>query len=312
MQKIHRGLRSILILLFLLGFTLQPEAPVAAQTPERRTTIVMSYTQYEWWLLSWETNEILCTIVVDHEGLPTSDEVVKFCGSELAISWQNTPPCADLTSGDGDSSECAGMYLFLVSSQPAQREVVVDLPEAAVWLTLQGCTPAPPGNFCPSLPSLLLTGEEPLPNEQITSIDGTFNGVPFHCDSDTCALPLQVTPLVGLPLEFWANSSYGDSSQRFTAQIRVIETGVAAAPGGSGWYVDVLSSQWLGGQIAGCAQSWQSFLDWWTGPLAFNAGRSGAAGIWGSPLLPGGAFDRPGCGRRLGLPGSRSAAERLR
>lgn len=259
MQKIHRGLRSILILLFLLGFTLQPEAPVAAQTPERRTTIVMSYTQYEWWLLSWETNEILCTIVVDHEGLPTSDEVVKYCGSELAAIWQNTPPCAGLTSGDGESSECAGLYLFLVSSQPAQREVVVELPEATVWLTLQGCTPAPPGNFCPNLPSLLLTGEEPLPNEQIISIEGIFNGVPFHCDADTCILPLPVTPLVGLPLEFWANSSYGDSSQRFTAQVRVIETGVSATPGGSGWYVDVLSSQWLGGQIAGCAQSWQSF-----------------------------------------------------
>lgn len=259
MQKIHRSLRSFLILLFLLGGLLQAGRPVAAQNPERQTNLIVSYTQYEWWLISWETNEILCTILVDHDGLPSQDEVAKYCGVDLAAQWQNTPPCTGLSSGDGDTSNCEGLYIFLVSVQPEERNVVIDLPEPAVWLTLQGCTPAPPGNFCPSLPSLLFTGEEPLPNEQITAINGAYNGLPFYCEASSCALPLSITPLGGVPVEFWAESSYGDSSQLFTALVRVIETGVSAAPGGSGWYVDVLSNQWLGGQIAGCAQGWQAF-----------------------------------------------------
>src|SRR5512147_3004796 len=156
MQKTRRGFFLFLSLLILLGVSIQPVRKVDAQNPERKTTIVMSYTEYQWWLLSWETNEILCQILVDHEGLPTVEEVAKTCGADLANQWQSTPPCAALTSGKGDTSQCSGLYLFLVSATPKQREVVVQLPEPTVWLTLQGCTPSPPGNLCPQLPALLL------------------------------------------------------------------------------------------------------------------------------------------------------------
>jgi hypothetical protein len=259
MQMILRGHRSLLFLLILLVVSVQPVKQVAAQIPERQTTIIVAYTDYQWWLLSWETNEILCNIVVDHEGLPLPEEVTKYCGTDLAAQWQNTPPCKDLHPGEGDITGCEGLYLFLVSSQPKEREVIIELPEPMVWITLEGCTPSPPGSLCQTLPSLLLTGEEPLPNEQITAIHGSFNGIPFTCEASSCTLPLQGTPLGGVSVEFWAESSYGDFSQRFTALVRVIETGVATAPGGSGWYVDVLSTQWLGGQIAGCAQTWEAF-----------------------------------------------------
>jgi hypothetical protein len=62
-----------------------------------------------------------------------------------------------------------------------------------------------------------------------------------------------------MTLEFWADSSFGDSSQRFTGLIRVIDTGVSPAPGGGGWYVDVLSSQWRGRRLSSCSQTWQAF-----------------------------------------------------
>jgi hypothetical protein len=259
MQKIIQSHRSLLFLLFLLLVSAQPEKQAAAQTPQRQTTVTVAYTEYQWWLLSWETNEILCYLLVDHEGIPRPEEVTKFCGTDLSAQWQNTPPCEGLSSGDGSPSNCEGLYLFLVSSQPKEREVIIDLPEPVVWVTLESCTPSPPGSLCQTLPALLLTGEEPLPNERITAIHGTFNGIPFTCESSSCALPLQVTPFEGVPVEFWAESSYGDFSQKFTALVRVIETGVTTAPGGNGWYVDVLSTQWLGGQVAGCAQTWQAF-----------------------------------------------------
>jgi hypothetical protein len=94
MQKILWSCRSLLILLILLvGGAAQPVKHVAAQTPVRQTTIVVAYTEYQWWLLSWETNEILCYLLVDHEGLPSPEEVTKYCGTDLAAQWQNTPPC---------------------------------------------------------------------------------------------------------------------------------------------------------------------------------------------------------------------------
>jgi hypothetical protein len=60
----------------------------------------------------------------------------------------------------------------------------------------------------------------------------------------------------GVTVEFWSDSSYGDSSEHYTAQVRVVDTGVSSAPGGGGWYVDVISSQWTGAPLASCTRIW--------------------------------------------------------
>jgi len=53
-------------------------------------------------------------------------------------------------------------------------------------------------------------------------------------------------------------SSYGDSSETFKAQVRVAEDD-EGNPDQSYWYVDVLSTQWIGEVEASCAESWESF-----------------------------------------------------
>ena len=45
-------------------------------------------------------------------------------------------------------------------------------------------------------------------------------GSHFSARSSVCKLPLRATPLQGVTVEFWADSSYGDSSEHFTAQVR--------------------------------------------------------------------------------------------
>jgi len=70
---------------------------------------------------------------------------------------------------------------------------------------------------------------------------------------------LQPTPLQGSSLEFWADSSYGDSSEHFTARVRVVDTGFSPAPGGGGWYVDLISTQYIGPPLASCARVWEVF-----------------------------------------------------
>lgn len=227
--------------------------------PPRTTTIIVPFTQYEYWLIRWEDNAIVCRLLIDHNGLPTPEEVRQGCGQELYEVWVNTPPCALIKEGLSRTSDCEGLYLHLASASPQEREVVLELPPPIVWVTLEGCTPRPPDNRCEVLPTLVLTAEEPLPDERILSVQGTIDGVPFFCEGSVCRLPLQPTPLQGVTVEFWANSSFGDTSPTFTAQVRVIDTGVTETPGSGGWYVDVISSQWLGPSIATCARIWEAF-----------------------------------------------------
>jgi len=259
MERVKRGILTSLILLFLFGLLAWKGENAAAQTPSRQTTIVIPYTEYDWWLISWADNQILCDVKVDHQGVPTANEVYKSCGRDLYEQWANTHPCPKAASGKGNTSNCEGLYFHFVSSQPKQREVIVQLPPPVAWLNLDGCTPSPPLNRCNSIPSLLITGEEPLPNERITAVRGVYGGKGFKCDGSSCKLPLFPTPLEGVTVEFWVDSSYGDSSEHYTALVRVVDTGVSLAPGGGGWYVDVISSQWRGTEIASCARTWQAF-----------------------------------------------------
>ncbi len=252
MEWVKRAILIASCLVFMLGTMAGGEMNATTQEPQRVTTILVSYTEYEWWLINWADNKILCQLFIDHEGLPTIDDVADDCGSELARYWQITPPCKV-------SLGCTGLYVHLVSSQAKQREVIIELPPATVWVNLEGCNPVPPENLCAELPTLVLSGEEPLPDEWITAIQGTYDGAPFFCSGEVCKLPLRSTPIQGSTIEFWADSSYGDSSKLYTARVRVIDTGVSLAPGGGGWYVDIISSQWSGPPLASCAGIWEAF-----------------------------------------------------
>ena len=232
----------------------------AAEPIIRQVSIVLPFIQYEWWLMYWADNRIICQMHVDHEGWPTGDEIFASCGSSVHSEWQRTPPCPELEKGD--ASLCAGVYLLFIGSQPTEKTILVDLPPMQVWVTLSGCTPTFPENLCPEIPSLLLTGEEPLPNEHITAINAILDGETYQCNTVTCTLPLVPTSLEGHNVEFWADSSFGDSSEHFTAQVRVVDSGSLASEiptSPTGWYVDVLGKQWRGAQIASCAQIWQAF-----------------------------------------------------
>lgn len=245
-------------LVLILASVLSRGESTTAQTPARHTTIVVSYIEYEWWMLAWEDSELLCRILIDHEGVPTPAEVQTQCGAVLVEIWLNTPPCEAASAPGSDASSCDGVYLHLIAYQPTERQVPVELPVPTVYVNLEGCTPSPPENLCPTIPSLLLTGEEPLPNEQIVAIHGTFDGQAFSCPGSICKIQLQPTPQEGILVEFWAESSFGDFSETYTAQVRVIDTGVSTTPGGGGWYVDVVSTQWIGAPLATCTRIWQA------------------------------------------------------
>src|SRR5512142_1165297 len=121
----------------------------------------------------------------------------------------------------------SGFYLYLAGTEPAQKEVATKLPPPTVQVTLENCDPVYTSftSICDSQPVLVLTGAEPLPDYHITGIEGLYEGQPFTCDA-TCRLQLPVTDDKGFVIQFWANSSYGDTSEMFNALVRVAVTDV--------------------------------------------------------------------------------------
>ncbi len=113
-----------------------------------------------------------------------------------------------------------------------------------------------------------------LPNESITSIQGYAGSDAFSCQGSRCEFSLEKTTSEGVELQFWAYSTYGDSSDTFTALVRVLTQGGEDDEQRlvKRWYVDVLSTQWTGARIASCAISWDAFPpteglpDWLTTP----------------------------------------------
>lgn len=231
-------------------------AAEAPSGPDRYTTIRVDITLHEWWLIAWKDNNVYCSFYADHEGLPNSNDILSACGEQLFAEWQAySAPCSQQ-----EISACPGYYLLEISSKASQKEITVKLPPPQVWVSLENCNPDPDG-WCATQPTLVLTGEEPLPDEVITSLQGFAGDDAFSCTGSRCTFNLEQTDSEGIELQFWANSSHGDTSQSFSASVRVLTQG-----GGENdaqlvqrWYVDVLSPQWTGSQIASCALSWDAF-----------------------------------------------------
>jgi hypothetical protein len=216
--------------------------------PDRYAVIMQKYTSYEWWLTSWTDNEVVCTFEIDHEGLPTGGDIFDACGQDIYDDWIVTEPC--LTE-----DECNGFYLQLIKSTPAQRKIGVQQSPPVVWVTLDGCVSYNSTFRCENLPTLVLSGEEPIRGEHITSLAGNVDGRQFTCEP-VCQLDLAPTDENGLTVEFWAYSSYGDSSEIFTARVRVAKSD---DPSDQAWYTDIISTQWQGNALAGCSQVWDIF-----------------------------------------------------
>ena len=224
--------------------------------PDRYTYAPVDYMSYTWWMMTWADNELVCEISIEHEGLPLYSEVYVDCGEGLANAWLEQANCPPDLYHD-HPSQCPGYYLHLAESETKTREIAIALPAPMVWITLPDCTVENGTNRCESPPSLVLQGEEPIAEERIIAITGSVDDEPFTCQNARCELPLVETDIEGVRVEFWAASSYGDTSQLFEANVRVLVQ--ETEDGDIFWYVDVLSSQWRGEANASCAESWDAF-----------------------------------------------------
>ena len=300
MVQAKRVTNIVYILIILLSLTATGgEYAVAQESVEstRQTTVIIEETLFEWWLLRWTDNILVCQIFVDHEGPPTAEEVVRDCGQDIYKQWLITPPCEEAASGK-PTTYCPGLYAYFAGFNPGTITTVVELPTPSVWIDVSGCSLNPPENFCSQQPKLAFNAEEPLPDQEIEAIHVVVEGIKVSCPGEKCEVPVKSTPLSGTEVEFWADSTFGDSSEHYTALVRVVETGVSTNPGVDGWYVDVLSSQWLGGPVESCSLN-LGFIPT-TGITSFMAFNSlpGPASRFSRALpIPGWKIDNPGIGR---------------
>jgi len=238
--------------------------PASAQDgPDRVTWITVDDSQYDWWLARWSDNTIVCQFTTAHAGTPSELEIQKFCGDQVLNTWLTTPPCTAGEEGK-DLSSCSGLYLQNTRSSLSANEIMVNLPPPVVWITVNGSVLPGTTNKWEGRPEVVLIGEEKLANESITRIHGVYGGTKFSCAGSRCPLPLWQTGEQGVMLTFWGESSYGDTTEEYTAYIRVLPwadmpADNAGAPERSGYYVDIISSQWQAQQMSSCAAIWQSF-----------------------------------------------------
>ena len=300
-RTLHFWLISLLVAFVALLFATSAgfAAPAPPPGPDRYKVTLVKYTVYDWYMATFKLNEIVCKIVVDYEGTPTLEDIYIDCGDVLTDKWVAQEPCLKLKT-----NKCDGYYIFPTGSYPAEKEVAVELPAPAVWLDVIDCS-AVPSQFtsvCEYIPKLVLTAQEPLSEYRITRVEGKLNGQSFACEGETCILELEPTGENGVLLEFWAYSTYGDSSKKFTAQVRLTQADFGN-PDATSWFLDVRSSQWKGVPLASCAATWQVFPpvggppDWLATPnhisglssnipynyLAANLIRQGVVDVSGCP-----------------------------
>jgi hypothetical protein len=252
-------LLSIIIAFSGTAFTRTP-LPASASNPppgpDRYTFITVQYTAFSWGLATWKDQLSLCSIIVDHEGMPFPGEIYRDCGKTIYDKWIVQKPCMSTNKRD-----CTGFYVFPINSWPAEKELPAELPPATVWISLEGCEPvlSTSTNICETPPTLVITGQEPLPDETIIRVEGTYDDRPFDCNgTNVCKFEIPGTTEEGVKVEFWSFSSYGDSSLVYSAQVRVQKVD-EGNPDQLYWYADVLSSQWQGQAVATCSDSWSVF-----------------------------------------------------
>src|SRR3972149_211713 len=170
----QRWTKLLLLFAALMGTAFAPPrgllaAPNPPPGPDRFTVITVEYTAYSWWMAAWKGSQVVCSIVIDHEGPPTPDEAYWDCGEDIYEEWIVQEPCIKQKT-----NTCEGYYIYSVPSEVTEKEIPTQLPEAAAWLSLEDCEPVSSAstNICETIPRLVITGQEPLPNESITGIEG--------------------------------------------------------------------------------------------------------------------------------------------
>ena len=209
---LKKSCKKILIVLvfslFLFPFLNTDHAAAQDEpgNPEGRYKVVeVEYTLTTWQLMSLLDNQVICEVKVEYEGFPNSRDARAICAEELELREDE-----DLINTENGLLQ--NIYWVYVGSEKLSRVETIPLME--MYLDVE----APQEPL--SEPYVLLKAIEPLSEYQITGIFGTLNGKPFECFGAVCKVFIAQDTFI----EYWATSSFGDSSELYNATIRIYNT----------------------------------------------------------------------------------------
>ncbi len=129
--------------------------------------------------------------------------------------------------------------------------------QPTLWLSTTGCDPGPVEGACARIPDLLvqLEGVDPA----AYTIHVSLGDDETTCQAPQCAVALLPTSPEGVEIRFWAESPSANRKVTYSASVRVLPTGDIPEKEAPGWYVQVLSTQWLGEPVDTCAVAWDTF-----------------------------------------------------
>ena len=191
------GLLSIIIALNGMAFTRQNSSAPNADTapasdtnpppgPDRFTVLTVEYQAYEWQMATWKYQKPVCTLIIDHEGMPLPGEVYRDCGeTSTKIGSYKTPACQKTK----EPAQVTISSKATVTWKRRKSRWNSSLP--AAWISLEDCEPVASAstNICEGKPTLVITGQEPLQDKSIIRIEGTYNGEPFDCEGRYLQIP---------------------------------------------------------------------------------------------------------------------------
>ena len=189
-----------------------------------------------WQLARWQDGGTVCDFQLQHQAWPSWNDVSQGCGPEVAKAWQSTPPCQDAFYG-GTGAKCTGLVLRQLGQSAYSYTRRVELPEITLRVVATNCTP---GEECSTRPEIQVLAKEPLGDYQITRVHVRVGDRERIYDGFDAILRLPLTNDQGATLIYWAESSFGDESQRHTVKFRAVrEDGTE-----SSYRFDLLNDDW--------------------------------------------------------------------
>ena len=211
----RKTLVSLVVAILAMGIVI----PVlAAYLGPNRTTESTKVVTYDYGVWARDNNKL--PYCLDKNGNIADDCIV--------CEWERSPgtKCGDAT------------YWYKLGTRSEEVTTVINLPPATISNVLQNCTLS--NGWCNTSAKLFLSGTEPLSGYSITAIEGSLNGLTFACAGATCSVPLNEG---NNSFNFWALSSYGDSSTlgTFTAKVDTVSPNISMSVSGSiganAWYI---------------------------------------------------------------------------
>ena len=215
-----------------------PSEKLEGRTEERKVTVVTRH----WQLAKWSGGALACDLFIRHGEWPSYSDVRNSCGDAIMAQWLTTPAC--------NTANCEGLLLRYLGKTPITYMETVQLPGIDVQLTPFNCAP---GAWCKTRPLLTVQANEPLEDYDIKRVHIRVGEREKVYGVDNAVFNLPLTGEQGSWLEYWAESSYGDRSERVRIRYRA-----RVSDDGANFHFDLLDNEWKNSLPSGTLL-WQVF-----------------------------------------------------